>query len=156
MLDWKYPKRGGVGMCVLSLALKAAAEGPDSPAYAELKQRVAQGDRPYPYIIAVDFDGTLCENNWPDIGRENRRMLEVIPLLRQLGVQMVLWSCREEGDLADALDWCRQRGVEFDAANDNCPCIVEYFEWNTRKIHADEYWDDRAVAVCFDPKEDVE
>ncbi len=143
-------------MCVLSLALKAAAEGPDSPAYAELKQRVAQGDRPYPYIIAVDFDGTLCENNWPDIGRENRRMLEVIPLLRKLGVQMVLWSCREEGDLADALDWCRQRGVEFDAANDNCPCIVEYFEWNTRKIHADEYWDDRAVAVCFDPKEDVE
>lgn len=24
-----------------------------------------------PYIIAVDFDGTLCENAWPGIGAPN-------------------------------------------------------------------------------------
>ena len=81
-------------------------------------------------------------------------MLKVLPLLRKLGVLLVLWSCREEDDLADAVEWCRERGVEFDAANENCPCVIEYFEWNTRKIHADEYWDDRAVSICFEQEEE--
>ena len=102
----------------------------------------------------MDFDGTLCENNWPEIGRENRKMLKVLPLLRKLGVLLVLWSCREEDDLVDAVEWCRERGVEFDAVNENCPCVIEYFEWNTRKIHADEYWDDRAVSICFEQEEE--
>ena len=120
-------------MSLLPLALQAIREGEGSPAYQALSEAAAQGDRPYPYIIAVDFDGTL---------------------LRKLGVLLVLWSCREEDDLADAVEWCRERGVEFDAANENCPCVIEYFEWNTRKIHADEYWDDRAVSICFEQEEE--
>ena len=105
-------------MSLLPLALQAIREGEGSPAYQALSEAAAQGARPYPYIIAVDFDGTLCENNWPEIGRENRKMLKVLPLLRKLGVLLVLWSCREEDDLADAVEWCRERGVEFDAANE--------------------------------------
>ena len=141
-------------MSLLPLALQAVREGEGAPAYQALSEAAAQGDRPYPYIIAVDFDGTLCENNWPVSGRENRKMLKVLPLLRKLGVRLVLWSCREEDDLADAVEWCRERGVEFDAANENCPCVIEYFEWNTRKIHADEYWDDRVVSICFEQEEE--
>ena len=64
-------------MSLLPLALQAIREGEGSPAYQALSEAAAQGDRPYPYIIAVDFDGTLCENNWPEIGRENRKMLKV-------------------------------------------------------------------------------
>ena len=90
-------------MSLLPLALQAIREGEGSPAYQALSEAAAQGDRPYPYIIAVDFDGTLCENNWPEIGRENWKMLKVLPLLRKLGVLLVLWSCREEDDLADAI-----------------------------------------------------
>lgn len=26
-------------------------------------------------IIAVDFDGTLCENKWPEIGEANEDMI---------------------------------------------------------------------------------
>ena len=81
-------------MSLLPLALQAIREGEGSPAYQALSEAAAQGDRPYPYIIAVDFDGTLCENNWPEIGRENRKMLKVLPLLRKLGVLLVLWSGR--------------------------------------------------------------
>ena len=139
-------------MSILSLALRAAAEGPDSPAVPALKKCVSSGPRPY--IIAVDFDGTLCENRWPEIGAENRAVLDVIPLLQRLGALVVLWTCREGGDLEAALDWCGQRGIHFDAVNENCCCIVELFQWNTRKIHADEYWDDRAVRICFDEKEE--
>ena len=140
-------------MSILHLALRAASEGPDSPAMAELRKRVSSGSRPY--IVAVDFDGTLCEDSWPDIGRENRVLLDIIPMLQKLGVLVVLWTCREGEALEDAVDWCGSRGIRFDAVNENCGCIVELFRWNTRKIHADEYWDDRAVSICFNPKEEI-
>ena len=140
-------------MNILPLALRAASEGPDSPALIELRERVTSGSRPY--LVAVDCDGTLCENRWPEIGAENRVLLDVIPLLQKLGVLVVLWTCRECEDLEAALDWCRQRGILFDAVNENCSCVVELFQWNTRKIHADEYWDDRAVSICFNPKEEI-
>lgn len=137
-------------MSILPLALQAAAEGKQSSAYAQLKEKINVGERPYPYIVAVDFDGTMCESDWPEIGRENKNMLKVVPMLRELGAIVILWSCREEDDLQDAIDWCAERGVTFDAANDNCDCIKDYFEWNTRKIHADEYWDDKAVTISLD------
>ena len=77
-------------MSLLPLALQAIREGEGSPAYQALSEAAAQGDRPYPYIIAVDFDGTLCENNWPEIGRENWKMLKVLPLLRKPARPLVL------------------------------------------------------------------
>lgn len=133
-------------MSILPLALRAAAAGPDSMEEKQLKALVSSGERPT--IIAVDFDGTLCENRWPDFGPENRTLLEVLLLLQRLGVLLVLWTCRECEDLEAALDWCSQRGLRFEAVNDNCRCITELFGWNSRKVHADEYWDDRAVAIC--------
>lgn len=136
-------------MSILSTALRAVKEGPDSSAFSRLQKELAGENRGWPYIIAVDFDGTLCENKWPEIGQENREMLAVIQLLRQLGTLVILWSCREGEDLELALEWCEAHGLQFDAINDNCPCIIEHFQWNTRKIHADEYWDDRAVTVSF-------
>lgn len=142
-------------MSILSEALQAVKEGPESPALARLRRLITDDDRPYPYIIAVDFDGTLCENAWPEIGAPHQPMLKVITLLRQLGVLVVLWSCREGDDLEDALEWCAGHGLAFDAVNENCSCVVEYFQWNTRKVHADEYWDDRAVAICYDEKGEI-
>ncbi len=142
-------------MNTLAFALRAGKEGENSPALSQLKSMISAERRPYPYIIAVDFDGTLCENHWPEIGRPNRPLLEAVKLLRRLGALLVLWSCREGDDLQDAVDWCAQQGLSFDAVNENCACVIDYFDWNTRKIHADEYWDDRAVAVCFDLKEEL-
>ena len=134
-------------MDVLTLALRRVREGPASPAVSLLAEKLRREDRPY--IVAVDFDGTLCENRWPEIGEENAELIAAVSLLRELGALIILWTCREGDDLEDALEWCRQRGLSFDAVNDNCACIVELFDWNTRKVHADEYWDDRAVRICW-------
>lgn len=136
-------------MDTLSLALLAVKEGPGSSALSQLRERLSVRDRPYPYIIATDFDGTLCENHWPEIGRENRPVIEAVSLLRQMGALVVLWTCREGEDLEQALEWCEKHDLSFDAVNENCSCIVTYFDWDTRKVHADEYWDDRAVSVAF-------
>ena len=45
------------------------------------------------------------------------------------------------------MDWCRARGLEFDAVNDNLPEIIEEYGINSRKITCDYYIDDRAVSA---------
>lgn len=101
-------------------------------------------------IIAVDFDGTLCENKWPDIGEPNMPAIRALKRARVLhGAKVILWTCRTGKDLRAALDWCRAHGIEFDAVNENLPEMIAEFGENTRKIFANEYWDDRARRVEF-------
>ena len=97
-----------------------------------------------PQIIAVDFDGTLCENTWPGIGDPNMELIKHLIWVRKSGAKLILWTCRSEERLEAAIEWCKQYGLEFDAVNDNLPEIVKSFGDNTRKIFANVYIDDRA------------
>lgn len=97
--------------------------------------------------IAVDFDGCLHSGQWPDIGKENRQAINELIRRKQAGDKVILWSCREDDLLKEALLWCRIRGVEFDAVNDNLPENIRKYGNNCRKIYADEYWDDKSVPV---------
>lgn len=96
-------------------------------------------------IIAVDFDGTLCKNEWPGIGEPNQKLIDYLIREKKLGTKLILWTCRSGTHLADAVNWCTQRGLEFDAINDNLPERVEMFGDNCRKIFANLYIDDRAM-----------
>lgn len=96
-------------------------------------------------IIAVDFDGTLCYSNWPDLGEPNTALIEYLKQLQIDGNKLILWTCRAGEALANAVIWCRQYQLEFDAVNDNLPEIVEQYGNNSRKITCDYYIDDRAV-----------
>ena len=60
--------------------------------------------------------------------------------------KVILWTVREGKLLEDAVEWCRQRGVEFYAVNKDYP--EETKEYNThfsRKIKAEVWIDDRNV-----------
>ena len=95
-------------------------------------------------IIAVDFDGTIVENRYPEIGRERPFAVQTLKMLIADRHRLVLWTCREGQLLDDALQWCRQRGVEFYAANRDYP--EETTDNNphfTRKLKADLFIDDR-------------
>lgn len=46
-------------------------------------------------IIGVDFDGTLCHSNWPDVGEPNRKLIEILLRLQRRGNKIILWTCRE-------------------------------------------------------------
>ena len=72
-------------------------------------------------IIAVDFDGTLCKNCWPGIGEPNYKLID------------------------KAVAWCEERGLFFDAVNDNIPESIKECGENCRKVSADIYIDDRSV-----------
>lgn len=98
-------------------------------------------------IIAVDFDGTLCENCYPNIGKPNTRLINELALRRSRGDRLILWTCREEDLLEDAVKWCSQFGLKFDAVNDNLEEIKCFYNHNSRKITADCYIDDKAVNV---------
>lgn len=98
-------------------------------------------------VIAVDFDGCLCKDKYPLIGSPNLPLIKELIKIRKKGGKVILNTCRS-GELLDkAVEFCEMYDLEFDAVNTNLPEIIEYFGYDTRKIWATEYWDDKAVKV---------
>ena len=96
-------------------------------------------------IIAVDFDGTLCFSNWPELGEPNIPLIEYLKTQQRIGNKLILWTCRSGDNLEQAILWCKDYDLFFDAVNDNLPEIVELYGNNSRKITCDWYIDDRAM-----------
>lgn len=96
-------------------------------------------------IIAVDFDGTLCENHWPEIGEPNKELIDYLLKEQSMGSRIILWTCRAGQALENAVNWCsREHSLYFDAINENLPSILTEFGGDdTRKIFAHEYIDDK-------------
>lgn len=100
-----------------------------------------------PKVIAVDFDGTLCENKWPAIGSPNIELIMWLKDWIRSGNKLILWTNRVDRSLEDAVIWCEMRGLKFDAVNENLPEVIEQFGGDTRKIVADHYIDDKCTIV---------
>lgn len=96
-------------------------------------------------VIAIEFDGTLCENKWPEIGAPMVEVIEAAKREKESGSQLILLTMREGKLLDDALTACKSWGLTFDAVNDNTKEWQEAYGNNPRKIGATEYWDDRAI-----------
>lgn len=96
-------------------------------------------------IIAVDFDGTLCKNKWPDIGEPNYRLIDYLIDEQKSGSKVILWTCRCGKYIDNAIGWCKDHGLYFDAVNSNLNEHMESFESDSRKIFAHVYIDDRAM-----------
>ena len=98
-------------------------------------------------IYAIDFDGTLCEKKYPDIGTKKESNIQFVKNLKDEGHQIVLWTCRKDDKLQAAVDWCADEGIEFDAVNENLSDIIEKYGGDSRKIHADFYVDDKNLII---------
>ena len=96
-------------------------------------------------IIAVDFDGTLCVDAYPEIGQANKKLIWELINRQAEGDKLILWTCRAEGRLNDAVEWCAKQGLSFDAVNENLPETILRWGADSRKITADIYIDDRSV-----------
>ena len=92
--------------------------------------------------IAVDFDGTLVEHKYPEIGAKKLFAFETLRELQKRGDQLILWTYRSGRTLDEAVEFCRKNGVEFYAVNRNYP--EEEFDESqmSRKIDADIYIED--------------
>lgn len=102
-----------------------------------------------PTIIAVDFDGTLVKNKFPEIGEINYFVWEAVQKAQEEGTKVILWTSRTGKVLDEALEFCARHGMKFDAVNDNIP-EVKTLGWDARKVFATMYIDDRMGTVNFD------
>lgn len=93
-------------------------------------------------IIAVDFDGTIVEHAYPQIGKPKLFAFETLKELQKQGYRLILWTYRAGKELDEAVEFCRNNGVEFYAVNKNYP-EEEFDSSISRKINADIYIDDR-------------
>lgn len=96
--------------------------------------------------IAVDFDGTIVEHRYPEIGKEMPFATATLKQLISDGHKLVLWSVREGKLLDEAVEWCRKRGVVFYSINgdfdEDTPQTSRSY---SRKIKANIFIDDRNV-----------
>lgn len=96
--------------------------------------------------IAVDFDGTIVEHKYPQIGEEIPFAVETLKMLIKDRHKLILWSVREGQLLDDAIEWCRERGIEFYAVNkdypEETPQNNQHF---SRKVKVDIFIDDRNI-----------
>lgn len=102
--------------------------------------------------IATDMDGTLCEFGFPGIGKQNdnhKRLMNYLIEMRSRGHKIILWTNRGDNEeyksLSEAVQWCKDRGLEFDAVNENLPDQKKLSGYSP-KIMADLYIDDKALS----------
>ena len=94
--------------------------------------------------IAVDFDGTIVEHKYPEIGKVRPFAFQTLKMLQEKGHLLVLWTYRSGIYLDEAVEFCRKNGLEFYAINSDYP--EEVYDGNkSRKIDCDYYIDDRNI-----------
>lgn len=99
-------------------------------------------------IIAVDFDGTIVEHQYPKIGKPVPFAIETLLQLQKDGHILIMWTVRDGKLLQDAVDYCSNKGLVFYAANKNYP--EEDIATASRKLNADLFVDDRNVGGLAD------
>lgn len=93
-------------------------------------------------VIAVDFDGTCVEHNYPAIGMDVEGAVEVLRELNKHGHRIILNTMRSGQRLEAAVRWFRDRKIELWAVNRN----PEQECWTSSpKVYADIYIDDSAL-----------
>ena len=94
------------------------------------------------YTIAIDFDGTIVEDEYPEIGKPKLFAIETLLKLQEKGHRLILWTYRNGSSLDKAILFCKEKGVNFYAINKSFP--EEEFDSDfSRKINADIFIDDR-------------
>ena len=103
-------------------------------------------------VLAIDFDGTVVENCFPQIGPMRKNADVVLRRLADDGHKLVLWTCRRDGLLIDALEYLRNLGVPIEAVNENVPGLS--FD-TSNKIFYDVLIDDRSLGGLPDDWGDI-
>lgn len=98
-------------------------------------------------IIAIDFDGVIVSDKYPEIGTPN---IDIINKLKDLykNNTLILWTCRNGDKLEEALKFCDKYNLKFHHVNENCDAVLEKYDYiDSRKITADIYVDDKGVTT---------
>lgn len=98
--------------------------------------------------LAIDFDGTIVEHQYPKIGKEMPGAFATLKDLQAAGHKLILWTFRAGSYLDDAIHYCEENGISFWCVNQSYP--GEEVDDNTsRLIKADYFIDDRNVGGFY-------
>jgi len=92
-------------------------------------------------IIAIDFDGTLVEHEFPHIGPLKPGAVEALRAFKKAGHQIIIWTCRQGSDEQEVRLFLLQNKIPFDTINTPIPG----YDLATRKLYADIYIDDKGL-----------
>lgn len=95
--------------------------------------------------IAVDFDGTIVEHAYPEIGEEMLYAFMTLKELQKRGHRLILWTYREGERLEEAVEYCKDNGVKFYAVNESFPGERRGSNDYSRKLNAELFIDDRNI-----------
>jgi ABC-type sugar transport system substrate-binding protein len=94
-------------------------------------------------IIAVDFDGTVVDHRFPDVGSDAPGAVDTLRDLVAQGHKIILWTMRDGEQLQDAIKWYRQRNIPLFGIQRN-----PEQNWTTSpKAYAHLYIDDAAFGA---------
>jgi hydroxymethylpyrimidine pyrophosphatase-like HAD family hydrolase len=94
--------------------------------------------------IAIDFDGTIAYDSFPEVGGFKPHAVRVMKKIKEYGGQIIIWTCRTGEDAEEVKRRLKAADVEYDTFNENLPESKERFPDDSRKVFADVYIDDRA------------
>ena len=100
----------------------------------------------YKYI-AIDFDGTIVGDDYPDIKELKPYVKRVINKIKEIGGEIIIWTCRCGKQLDECIKFLEANNIPYDAINENHKDLKRKFNNDTRKIGADIYIDDKAKNI---------
>jgi hydroxymethylpyrimidine pyrophosphatase-like HAD family hydrolase len=95
-----------------------------------------------PRTFLIDFDGTLCLHDFPFIGDELPKAIEVLKKLQDAGHDLILLTMRYGIHLDEAKEWCKLREIEFFSVNCN-----PMYETGSRKVYGHIHIDDHNLGI---------
>jgi hypothetical protein len=96
-------------------------------------------------IIAIDFDGVIVTDMYPDIGPAIPGAIEAIRELHEHGYCIIINSCRARVEEQEMKDWIRDHDIPVCCINENCRERIWKYRTDCRKISADVYIDDKNI-----------
>jgi len=98
---------------------------------------------PFKGILGIDFDHTICNSSFPELGPEMDDAGDTIRKLVEEGYGVVINTCRSNEALGMAIGYLRRRNIPYHYINCNFPHLIELYNSDTRKVSADVYIDDK-------------
>jgi phosphoserine phosphatase len=92
-------------------------------------------------ILAIDFDGTLVDHEYPKIGALKPGAKEAIIAFKKAGHKIAIWTCRAGEQEQAVRKFLSENGIPYDSVNAAAPGA----DLGTRKIYADIYIDDKGM-----------
>lgn len=96
-------------------------------------------------VISIDFDGTICDLAYPEIGELKKDARKYIRKMKKDGHKIIINTCRSGRFEGYAQEFLDNNLIPYDYINSNLPELIEQYGQDCRKISADVYIDDKCL-----------